>query len=95
MRASTRRISRRHFLAGTLVASTAAGFLLANAPSAQAQKVSKAAANYQNQPSGGRRCAGCRYFQSPNACQRVQGTISADGWCALWAASAGGRSYSY
>lgn len=48
-------------------------------------KISKQAANYQNQPNSGQQCAGCVNFISPNACKLVEGKISAQGWCRLYA----------
>ena len=92
---ANRRISRRRFLAGTLLTSAATGLAIAGVPSAQAQKASKAAANYQTQPNRRQRCSGCRYFEQPNACRRVQGAISPDGWCAFWSSGGGGRGYTY
>jgi hypothetical protein len=26
----------------------------------------------------------CEYFQSPDGCQKVEGTIMSDYWCTLW-----------
>lgn len=80
----TGRLPRRRFLAGTLLVTAAIGLSVTGIPTARAQKASKAVAQYQDQPNRGQRCSGCRYFQRPNGCQRVQGTISRDGWCAFW-----------
>jgi hypothetical protein len=46
----------------------------------------KAAAEYQDMPRNGQRCAQCEHFIAPNACHRVQGPISPDGWCHFWTA---------
>jgi hypothetical protein len=53
---------------------------------AQAAKVSQEAARYQNEPKDGKACAQCRFFKAPNACERVEGDISPNGWCSFWAA---------
>lgn len=78
------RPSRRAVLLGSLgIAMAVTGFI----ESAVAQaKVSKQVARYQDQPKDGKACAQCRFFQAPNACERVEGEISPDGWCAFWAA---------
>ncbi|MDA8093530.1 MAG: iron oxidase [Betaproteobacteria bacterium] len=47
-------------------------------------KVSQAAAKYRATPNGSEFCADCANFISPNACRKVQGTISPSGWCTLW-----------
>jgi high potential iron-sulfur protein len=39
---------------------------------------------YQPSPKDGHQCDGCTLFQSPDACQVVDGTISPTGWCKLW-----------
>lgn len=45
---------------------------------------SQAEAAYQDRPNNGERCAGCRHFIQPNACQIVTGQISPDGWCQFY-----------
>ena len=48
-------------------------------------KVSKQAAKYQESPNGDQRCSKCAYFlANSNTCERVEGKVSPDGWCALW-----------
>jgi len=46
----------------------------------------KAEAQYQDMPRNGQRCAQCAHFIAPDACHRVQGVISPDGWCHFWTA---------
>lgn len=78
------RPSRRGVLLGLLGTAIAlAGF---DGPALSQAKVSKQAAQYQEQSKNGRACAQCQFFQDPNACERVEGEISPSGWCALWAA---------
>jgi hypothetical protein len=59
------------------------------ATGAQAAKLSQTAARYQDSPKGDKKCANCNLFVPPNACKSVDGTISPNGWCALWVKKAG------
>jgi hypothetical protein len=82
---SSQHISRRVALTRTAIAlGIAAAGTTATRVSAQ-QKISPAAAKYQDQPKGQQSCAICINFQPPNACKFVQGTISPSGWCQLFA----------
>jgi hypothetical protein len=57
----------------------------AAAPAAAA-KVSQASVQYQTQPKGEQKCSGCIHFiAESNTCKLVEGQISPDGWCTLWA----------
>jgi hypothetical protein len=58
-----------------------------NLASAQA-KVPQSAVSYQDKPKGAQRCDGCSLFQPPNACKTVEGEISPQGWCSLFAKKA-------
>jgi hypothetical protein len=50
-------------------------------------KSSKAALLYQDQPSGGKRCADCKFFSADSSdssvgtCALVEGPIDRNGWC--------------
>jgi hypothetical protein len=56
---------------------------------AETAKVSQASVQYQSQPKGEQKCDGCLHFiAEPNTCKLVEGQISPDGWCALWAQNA-------
>ena len=80
------RISRRVMLTGTTLA-LGIGAASASVRRAAAQtKISQAAAKYQDTPKGQQNCAVCVNFQAPNACKFVDGTISPNGWCQLFAA---------
>lgn len=49
-------------------------------------KVSKASVQYQTAPKGDQKCADCLHFiAESNTCKLVEGDISANGWCQLWA----------
>lgn len=53
-------------------------------------KSAKKQVSYQDHPQNGKRCAGCTYFNASDdgknagTCQKVKGTIAADGWCSLY-----------
>ena len=80
------RISRRVALAGTALALGAGTIAAAVSQAVAQQKISQADATYQATPKGDRQCDRCINFQSPNACKFVQGDISPNGWCQLFAA---------
>lgn len=78
------KFSRRNFLKGSAAVAGGAGFLAA--ASAQAQtKMSQAAAKYRNSPNGSQECSNCNFFEPPSSCKVVEGPISPQGWCMLWA----------
>lgn len=67
----------------TIIRSTDA--LAATGPAAKTKKVSKASVKYQTKPNSGKKCGDCAHFMaSSNSCKRVEGDISANGWCGLW-----------
>jgi hypothetical protein len=83
---SSRTICRRKFLGYTALLVTLGSALMRRDAQAQT-KMSQEQARYQGQPKGERKCADCKYFVADQgACQRVEGKISANGWCMLWAA---------
>jgi hypothetical protein len=79
-------VSRRSFLSGAaLLAGAAATQALIVAKEANAQqKVPQASVKYQDKPNGDQRCENCLQFVAPNSCKVVDGTISPNGWCAIW-----------
>ena len=77
------RLSRRALLRGLLAAGSA--WCLPRLGLAGAGKLSKEQARYQDRPNGEQKCANCRNFLPPSACTVVEGTVSPDGWCVLWA----------
>jgi hypothetical protein len=77
------KLSRRHWL----LSLSAAGALTWRAsPAASQQKVTKAVAQYQDQPKGQQRCEICVNFRPPDSCVFVEGKISPKGWCQFFAA---------
>lgn len=85
-KSGSERISRRNVVLTTTALALGVGITgpAATRTSAQ-QKITQAAAKYQDQPKGQQSCAVCVNFQPPNACKFVQGTISPTGWCLLFA----------
>lgn len=52
-------------------------------------KLSQADAKYQDSPNGDEQCGNCLHFNAEsNTCQVVEGQVSADGWCTMWAKQA-------
>lgn len=52
-------------------------------------KMSQASVQYQAQPKGDQRCANCLHFiPESNTCKLVEGQISPEGWCIVWAKQA-------
>lgn len=52
-------------------------------------KSSQASVQYQAQPKGEQKCSNCLHFiAESNSCKRVEGTISPQGWCVIWANAA-------
>lgn len=72
------------FVPGALFSTPAAG---ANTPASTAiKKVPQASVQYQTKPKGEQKCSGCvNFIAESNTCKLVEGKISPDGWCALWA----------
>ena len=78
-------ISRRSFLgrsfASVAMASTVFLSACARRMAGGREKVTKAAAHYQNHPNGRQRCGRCVHYVSPFGCEIVAGPISPHGWC--------------
>jgi len=49
------------------------------------EKMTKARAEYQNMPNGIYSCAICTLFVPPDVCKVVEGQVSPDGWCRVFA----------
>jgi anaerobic selenocysteine-containing dehydrogenase len=79
-------VSRRDFMN---IAGVGAGALIAiglssSASAAEKKKFSQQQAHYQPIPKSGQRCQNCALWQTPNACQVVDGPVSPAGWCILY-----------
>ena len=55
------------------------------ADGAAARKRSKVEVAYRGRPSGIGSCASCSFFQAPKSCAVVEGVVSRNGWCKLYA----------
>lgn len=52
-------------------------------------KMAKTAAQYQTTPHSGQSCGKCQnYVAASSTCKVVEGSVSANGWCSLYAAKA-------
>ena len=53
------------------------------------EKLSKDEVKYRDQPKGTQQCSNCMNFNSAKkTCSRVEGPVSPEGWCVLWARNA-------
>jgi hypothetical protein len=80
-------MSRRTVLAGAALLGAGAVCLLSTRSSAQ-QKQKQADVQYVDKAPGADKCSGCAMFQAPDACQGVEGKISPEGWCNIYAPKA-------
>jgi hypothetical protein len=80
-----RHISRRVVLTSAALSLGAATAATVVSRAAAQQKIGQADAKYQATPKGDQHCGVCVNFQPPNACKFVQGDISPNGWCQLFA----------
>ena len=67
----------------TLVRAALSGVVLgcATTPAPAQQKMSQAAAEYQDRPKNGLTCAASSLFRKPRSCEIVKGDITPAGWC--------------
>lgn len=78
-------VSRRRILtiaAGASLAGTAA--VIGTRP-AEAAKAPQKVVKYQDTPKGDQRCENCLQFVAPDSCKTVDGTVSPQGWCMVYA----------
>jgi hypothetical protein len=79
-------ISRRQVLTIAGGASvTSAAIIIGTSTPAQAAKASQKIVKYQDTPKGEQRCENCMQFEAPSTCKTVDGTVSAQGWCMVYA----------
>ena len=75
------------FVPAALFSSPATGANAA-APTAT-KKMPKASVQYQAQPKGEQKCSGClNFIAESKTCKLVEGPVSPDGWCVMWAKKA-------
>ena len=68
---------------GAITAATAVGVSLE--PACGAIKISQGAVGYQDHPDGDKRCGKCLQFMAPDSCKMVDGPISPQGYCRIFA----------
>ena len=57
--------------------------------SAEFKKVPQASVQYQTKPKGEQKCGSClNFIAESNTCKLVDGQVSPEGWCTLWAKKA-------
>ena len=54
-------------------------------PAGASEKMTRQQAEYQDAPNGIYSCGMCTLFERPNACKVVEGEVSKDGWCKVFA----------
>jgi hypothetical protein len=77
--------SKRNFIRLALLGVTGMFALPSRALAAPGDKMSKQVAEYQDSPKGIQMCATCTLFDAPHSCKVVEGDISPDGWCKVYA----------
>lgn len=80
--------SRRQVLtaaagAGASVAGATA--IVGTSTPAHAAKASQKVVKYQDTPKGDQRCETCIQFEPPSSCKTVDGVVSPQGWCLVYA----------
>ncbi|HLK24939.1 MAG TPA: high-potential iron-sulfur protein [Caulobacteraceae bacterium] len=79
-------LSRRALLRGAALTGVGAVGALGMAGRASAAgKLPQAAVNYQGMPKGSQKCSNCNQWIQPSACKVVDGSVSPNGWCSLYA----------
>jgi hypothetical protein len=88
MTQSAGQLARRSLLRRLLAAAGVSTlFYAAPYPVAAVIKISQRAVAYQDHPEGDKRCDKCIQFQPPDGCKMVDGSISPNGYCRLFALS--------
>jgi len=80
------RFSRRRVLTvavGAAGAATSAAIIGTTTPAHA--KVPQKAVKYQDTPKGDQTCENCALFEPPSSCKTVEGTVSPQGWCMVYA----------
>jgi High potential iron-sulfur protein len=81
------KISRRRILTVAGAAGSVAGIaaLVGASTPALAAKASQKSVKYQDTPKGDARCENCALFEAPDSCKTVEGPVSPQGWCMVYA----------
>ena len=76
-------VTRRVFFRASGAVLGGAGLAILGGREASA-KVAQSVVQYQDTPKDGQQCSNCKWFEPPQSCKLVDGTISPNGWCTLW-----------
>jgi len=76
--------SRRKVI-GAVVKGISAGFLFQISRTQASDKMTRQQAQYQDTPNGIYSCSNCSLFERPKSCKVVEGEVSEDGWCKVFA----------
>ena len=79
------KISRRRMLTVALGAAGAVSAVTVSSTPTYAAKAPQKAVKYQDTPKGDQSCENCALFEAPSSCKTVDGTISPQGWCMVYA----------
>jgi hypothetical protein len=71
--------------AGVAGTSIGAAMVGTPTPARAAAKVAQTVVKYQDTPKGDQACENCSLFEAPSSCKTVDGTISPQGWCMVYA----------
>jgi hypothetical protein len=85
MMKETSKFSRRQVLTVVAGAAGVATAIVSGTVPAKAAKAPQKAVKYQDTPKGEQRCDNCALFEAPSSCKTVDGTISPEGWCMVYA----------
>ena len=77
-------VTRRSVLVNAVASAVGVAALTTHAHAQGQPKIPQRAVAYRTIPNGDQKCANCSLFVKPNACQKVAGDISLDGYCILY-----------
>jgi hypothetical protein len=75
----------RRKLVRAIANGVSAGLLLRITPSEASEKMTRQQVEYQDTPRDIYSCATCTLFEPPKYCKVIEGEISKDGWCKVFA----------
>jgi hypothetical protein len=84
------KVSRRRLLTVAVgITGAATGAAIMGTPTPAYAKVQQKAVKYQDTPKGDQACENCSLFEAPSSCKTVDGTVSPQGWCMVYAKKPG------
>jgi hypothetical protein len=80
------KVSRRRLLTVAVgITGAAMGAAIMGTATPAYAKVQQKAVKYQDTPKGDQACENCSLFEAPSSCKTVDGTVSPQGWCMVYA----------